>query len=108
MSGFGHQGLGSEARATLLGRRPLQRRLASLLIAPLPRLLRRHYSAERMSLVLLGGESLEELQSWVEAAFSGLPTGKGPRPDFSSAGMPFKVGRPLADTYDSLSSLTVR
>ena len=50
-----------------------------------------HYSAERMSLVLLGGESLDTLQAWVQEAFAGLPSGKGPRPSFGAAGMPFKV-----------------
>ena len=44
--------------------------------------------------MLLGGESLEELQGWVEELFKGLPVGKGDRPCFASAGMPFKVGPP--------------
>ncbi|KAF5827025.1 Metalloenzyme, LuxS/M16 peptidase-like protein [Dunaliella salina] len=51
---------------------------------------RRHYCAERMSLVLLGGETLDELQSWVTEIFQDLPTGKGPRPSFESMGMPFE------------------
>ncbi len=49
------------------------------------------YSAERMSLVVLGGEPLGVLQSWVAEAFQGLPTGKGPRPAFTDMPRPFKV-----------------
>jgi hypothetical protein len=69
-----------------------------------------------MSLVLLGGETLGELQvrvdrteapshdhirlqaagivllqDWVQEIFKGLPTGKGPRPAFKDMGLPFQV-----------------
>eukprot|EP00798_Chlamydomonas_sp_ICE-L_P021127 gene21127-28014_t len=50
----------------------------------------KHYCAERMSLVVLGGETLDELQQYVTDIFSHLPTGKGPRPTFEGVGMPFK------------------
>ncbi|GAX76258.1 hypothetical protein CEUSTIGMA_g3702.t1 [Chlamydomonas eustigma] len=53
-----------------------------------------HYSAERMSLVVLGGDPLDDLQGLCEETFKELPFGKGPRPEFSDAGMPFK-GRHL-------------
>ena len=52
---------------------------------------RQHYSAERMSLVVLGGQPLDELQDWVTDLFSSVPSGKGPRPTFFDAGMPYKV-----------------
>ena len=52
---------------------------------------RQHYSAERMSLVVLGGQSLDELANTVQRLFSAVPSGRGPRPEFSSAGRPFKV-----------------
>lgn len=60
------------------------------------RLHRQQYSAERMSLVVLGGHTLDELQQWVGDSFAGVPTGRGPRPEFSSAGLPFQV--PLCTT----------
>jgi hypothetical protein len=44
-----------------------------------------------MSLVLLGGEALDVLEGWVRDIFTGLPTGKGPRPSFKDMGLPFKV-----------------
>eukprot|EP00884_Botryococcus_braunii_P020235 jgi/Botrbrau1/6896/Bobra.67_3s0015.1 len=49
-----------------------------------------HYSAERMSLVLLGGESLDTLEAWARELFSAVPAGAGPRPSFSHAGEPYK------------------
>ncbi|KAG1662577.1 hypothetical protein FOA52_003956 [Chlamydomonas sp. UWO 241] len=50
----------------------------------------KHYSAERMCLCVLGGESLDTQEDWVRSLFEGLPSGKGPRPDFVDAGMPYK------------------
>jgi len=48
-----------------------------------------HYSAERMNLVVLGGETIEMMESWVVEKFSKVPSGKGPRPNFSAHGLPF-------------------
>lgn len=47
---------------------------------------RRQYSAERMCLVLLGGQELDTLEGWVREMFSGLPCGQGPRPSFLGTG----------------------
>jgi hypothetical protein len=45
-----------------------------------------------MSLVLLGGQPLEQLESWVRQMFDPVPKGiAGPPPTFSNAGMPFEV-----------------
>lgn len=52
---------------------------------------RQQYSAERMSLVVLGGQPLDVLQGWVQDHFSAVPAGRGPRPVFSDAGPPFQV-----------------
>jgi hypothetical protein len=52
---------------------------------------RQHYSAERMSLVVLGGEDLDTQEQRVRALFGALPNGRGPRPSFKEAGMPYKV-----------------
>jgi nardilysin len=52
-----------------------------------------HYSAERMSLVVLGGESLDTLASWVTEIFANLPVGKGPRVTFEGSGGPFEGQR---------------
>ena len=49
------------------------------------------YSAERMNLVVLGGESMETMQNWVEAKFAAVPCGKGPRPRYGSCGLPFSA-----------------
>lgn len=49
------------------------------------------YSAERMNLVLLGGETLDELETWVRDEFRGVPGGRGPRPSYADAGFPFQV-----------------
>jgi hypothetical protein len=57
----------------------------------LPVLCSKQYSAERMSLVVLGGEDLDTQEQRVRALFGGLPHGKGPRPSFKEAGMPYKV-----------------
>jgi secreted Zn-dependent insulinase-like peptidase len=53
---------------------------------------KQQYSAERMALVVLGGQPLEELEQWVGELFGGVPGGLGPRPSFSGQGMPFQVG----------------
>ena len=52
---------------------------------------RQHYSAGRMSLAILGGEPLEQLQQWVLDLFGSLPAGDSPKPSFGHAGLPFKV-----------------
>lgn len=52
---------------------------------------RQQYSAERMSLVVLGGQELDELEQWVSELFSAVPAGKGARPTFFGAGMPYQV-----------------
>ncbi len=44
-----------------------------------------------MSLVVLGGHDLDTLEQWASDLFSGVPAGRGPRPEFSSAGLPFQV-----------------
>ena len=54
---------------------------------------RGQYSAERMNLVLLGGEPLDTLQAWAEELFSAVPGGRGPSPTFHDAGFPFEVRR---------------
>lgn len=60
---------------------------------------RRHYSAERMSLVVAGGQPLDELQEWVAALFAGVPGGKGQRPTFDNCPQPFEV-RTMTDWMD--------
>eukprot|EP00873_Tetraselmis_striata_P042477 jgi/Tetstr1/462741/TSEL_000701.t1 len=47
------------------------------------------YSAERMNLVVLGGNSLDVLQGWVEEKFSAVPGGLGPRPSIAHQALPF-------------------
>ena len=44
-----------------------------------------------MSLVILGGEDLDTLAGWSSDHFADVPSGKGPSPDFSAAGMPFQA-----------------
>ncbi|WIA17248.1 hypothetical protein OEZ85_014121 [Tetradesmus obliquus] len=56
---------------------------------------RAQYGPARMSLVLLGGQPLDQLESWVRQLFDAVPQGvAGPPPAFSDAGMPFE-GRVL-------------
>ena len=43
---------------------------------------------------MLGGQDLEALTDAVQRLFSAVPAGRGPRPEFSSAGRPFKVRQP--------------
>lgn len=47
------------------------------------------YSAERMNLVVLGGERMETLEKWVTEKFAAVPAGKGPRPRYGTCGFPF-------------------
>jgi hypothetical protein len=54
---------------------------------------RGQYSAERMNLVILGGEPLDTLERWAGEMFSGVPGGRGPSPQFHDTGFPFEVGR---------------
>ena len=42
--------------------------------------------------MVLGGQGLDELEQWVSDLFSAVPSGKGDRPTFFEAGMPYKVG----------------
>lgn len=44
-----------------------------------------------MSLAVLGGQSLDELQQWVQELFGILASGPGPSPSFAHAGLPFQV-----------------
>ncbi len=44
-----------------------------------------------MSLVVLGGQDLDELEQWVSELYAAVPAGKGARPTFFEAGMPYKV-----------------
>jgi hypothetical protein len=52
---------------------------------------RGQYSAERMNLVILGGEPLDTLERWAAELFSAAPAGRGPSPTFYDAGFPFEV-----------------
>eukprot|EP00210_Caulerpa_lentillifera_P000591 g572.t1 len=49
-----------------------------------------HYSAERMCLAVLGGETLPELESWIHELFSSIPSGLGPMPSFQDQSFPFQ------------------
>lgn len=51
---------------------------------------RSHYSAERMSLAVLGGESLTQLESWIHELFSSISQGLGKAPSFSEQSFPFE------------------
>lgn len=44
-----------------------------------------------MTLVVLGGQPLDELEEWVETLFSAVPSGRGLQPTYFDAGMPYKV-----------------
>ena len=41
--------------------------------------------------MVLGGQELDELEHWVSDLFSSVPSGKGARPTFFGAGMPYQV-----------------
>ena len=59
--------------------------------AELLRHYKEQYSAERMNLVVLGGESLEVLQQWVVEKFSPVPSERGARPRYDAFGYPFSA-----------------
>ena len=63
---------------------------------------RQQYSADRMSLVVLGGESLEQLEGWVRELFTPVTSGQLQRPTFSGAGLPFEVRRLHAGALQDL------
>ena len=50
------------------------------------------YSAERMSLVILGGEDLRTLDAWARELFACVPCGLGPPVSFFDEGKPFEGG----------------
>ena len=52
---------------------------------------REQYSAERMALAVLGGDSLETLEAWVKELFSHVPSGKGAIPSFEHLERPYEV-----------------
>ncbi len=56
---------------------------------------RRHYSARRMTLAVVGPEPLERLADWVASAFDGLPAGNAPPvispPLFAAGRLPLQV-----------------
>lgn len=54
-------------------------------------LLRSQYGAEKMSLVVLGGEPLDTLEDWVRKLLSTVPSGVGPPTSFHDHGYPFEV-----------------
>lgn len=58
-----------------------------------------NYSAERMNLVVIGGEPLPILQEKIIELFGKIPTGKGPRPSFKHVGRPFEFGSGLGSLY---------
>ena len=63
---------------------------------------RSNYSAERMVLVVLGGEPLDILEQWVKALFLAVPSGRGPRPVFDHLGRPYTVqDLPLIPGHDA-------
>ena len=59
------------------------------------RLCREQYSAERMTLAVLGGDSLETLEAWVRDLFSHVPAGKGPKKSFAHLARPYEVSLPF-------------
>lgn len=50
------------------------------------------YSAERMNLVVLGGQPMETLESWVKEKFSAVPSGRGHKPEYAVHGPPCNGG----------------
>ena len=62
---------------------------------------RSNYSAERMVLVVLGGEPLDVLEQWVKALFLAVPSGRGPRPVFDHLGRPYTVQHPYLLSDDA-------
>ena len=53
---------------------------------------RKHYSAERMTLAVLGAEPLGTLEQWVTELFSDIEPGAGPSPTFEACGPPYDGG----------------
>lgn len=52
----------------------------------------REYCPSRMSLAVLGGQPLRQLEAWVRELFEAVPAARQqPPPSFSSQGMPFEV-----------------
>ena len=45
-----------------------------------------------MTLAVLGGQDLDQLQAWVVQLFDSVPSGRGDKPSFTDAGLPFEVG----------------
>ena len=64
---------------------------------PYPELLkyyREQYSAERMTLAVLGAEPLDDLEAWVRELFAGVPSGRsGPPATFQELPPPFEAAR---------------
>jgi len=59
--------------------------------APYPALLQHYkgqYSAERMTLAVLGAEPLDDLEAWVRELFSGVPSGRSGPPAALPQGLP--------------------
>jgi nardilysin len=55
---------------------------------------KQQYGAERMNLVVCGGESLDQLGQWASELFSAIPGGTvGPKTSYASSGMPFQGGK---------------
>lgn len=52
---------------------------------------RQKYSAERMALVVLGGDSLDTLEGWVRQLFAMVPSGKGPKESFKGMPQPYQA-----------------
>ena len=53
---------------------------------------RAQYSAERMSLVILGSEDLRTLEEWTRDLFGKVPSGLGPPVTFADSPAPFRGG----------------
>lgn len=55
---------------------------------------KQQYGAERMNLVVCGGESLDQLGQWATELFSSIRGGTvGPKTSYVSSGMPFQGGK---------------
>ena len=47
-----------------------------------------HYSAERMNLVVISGEDMADMESWIDSLFSEVSSGAGPCPRFDHYHLP--------------------
>ena len=56
---------------------------------------RKHYHAGRMSITLLGEQSLDELQTMVADLFAGMRSDGVPKTDYAQAGLPYGEQLPL-------------